>query len=202
MDVLTALLACSLYPADDALVHAIAESNSESNPYFVYDPTLDPAEGQRQPDPHSLDQAVAREADVIAKRAVPLLGLFEIPPAWVAAFGRESAEAFDPCTNTAIATAWLSTFESECARAAHAAHAPHSKRVALEQRPCVLRRYAEALHMPDVVTVVTLEVSAQRPTPLAIFNAPIFAPAAARPWGPDHVFAPLTSLLTTPARSP
>jgi len=198
MDVLTALLACSLYPADDALVRAIAESNSESNPYFVYDPTLDPAEGERQSDPRSLEQALAREAEVTAKGARPLLGLFEIPPAWVAAFGRESAEAFDPCTNAAIGTAWLSAFESECARAALARRLAT---VALDERACVLRSYAEALNMPDLVTVVTLELRAQRPTPLAIFDAPILAPPSTRPWGPDRVFAPLTSLLT-PARSP
>jgi len=196
MDVLTALLACSLYPADDALVRAIAESNSDSNPYFVYDPTLDPAEGERQADPHSLASALEREAEVTAKGARPLLGLFEILPAWVTAFGRDPTDAFDACTNTAIGTAWLSTFESECARAAHA---PRSARAAIDERPCVLRRYAEALRMPDLVMVVTLELRAQRPAPLAVFDAPIFAPAGVRPWGPDRVFAPLTSLVTPEA---
>ena len=38
MDVLTAILACSLY-RDDALVRAIAESNSRGNPYSLVDAT-------------------------------------------------------------------------------------------------------------------------------------------------------------------
>lgn len=195
MDVLAALLACSLYPADDALVRALAESNSDRNPYFVYDPTLDPSAGERQSDPHSLEQALARQAEVTAKGARPLLGLLELPAAWVTAFGRDTAQAFDACTNIAIGTAWLSTFESECARAAHA---PRSHAAALEHRACVLRHYAEAVGMPELAAVVTLELRAQRPMPLAVFDAPIFALPQARPWGPDRVFPPLRSLLPSP----
>jgi hypothetical protein len=195
MDVLAALLACSLYPADDALVRALAESNSHSNPYFVYDPTLDPNDGELPSEPHSVAQALARANEVSAKGAIPLLGLFEIPPTWAAAFGRDRAEAFDACTNVAIGTAWLSNFASDCLRAAHA---PHTARAARDERACVLRRYADALGMPDLVTVVTLELRAQRPVPLAIFEAPIFTPSSPRPWGPDRVFAPLDSLLLPP----
>src|SRR5579862_4978196 len=41
MDVLSTILACSLYLEDDSIVRAIAESNSQSNPYFVLDASID-----------------------------------------------------------------------------------------------------------------------------------------------------------------
>jgi hypothetical protein len=157
-------------------------------------PHARPSEGERQSDPHSVSEALAQEAEVRAKGAHPLLGLLELPPAWLAAFGRDTAEAFDACTNIAIGTAWLSSFESECA-----AQAPRSARSALRERPCVLQRYAEALRMPDLAAVVTLELRAQKRFPLAVFDAPIFPRApAARSWGPDRLWATPSPLLTPP----
>ena len=200
MDVLAAVLACSLYPADDALVRALAESNSHSNPYFVFDPTFDPAASEPPPEPHSLAQALARVDEVTAKQAIPLLGLLEVPAAWMTAFDRPPAEAFDACANVAIGTAWLSTFASECAREAHVASTPRASRGPLEHRACVLRKYAEALRMPDLVTVVTLELRASRPLPAAVFEAPIFPPTKGRSWGPDRIFAPLAPAGTPEAR--
>ena len=98
----------------------------------------------------------------------------QVPPAWLSAFGRNLAEAFDPCTNIAVGTAKLSQFDFECAAhripmaspkkaseahgvlptgasagAAHPASAAH--------RLCVLRRYEGAIGLPDFAAVTTLE---------------------------------------------
>jgi hypothetical protein len=190
MDVLAAVLACSLYPADDALVRALAESNSHGNPYFVFDPTIDPSQGVAPSEPRSVAQALARAQEVAAKQAVPLLGLLEVPPAWLAAFGRELSEAFDPCTNVAVGSAYLAAFESECARGTRGP-SPSTATGRSDRRACVLRRYADALQMPDLVTVVTLELRFQTPRVRAIFEAPIFPPVREGAWGPQQIFAPL-----------
>ncbi len=191
MDLLSILLTCSLH-LDDPLVRALAESNSHSNPYFVFDPSIDPTELDPSPDPTTLAGALARAEEVRAKHAVPLLGLMEVPPAWIAAFGRELAEAFDPCTNVAIGTAMLSQFDWECA------HAPGGRPPSAAQpvesgRACVLRRYAEALHMPELVTIVSLELHFQRPTPPVAVDTPIFGAQPLGKWGPNRMFFPLPS---------
>jgi len=159
MDLLSILLTCSLY-FDDPLVRALAESNSHANPYFVFDPSLDLTQLDPPPEPKNLADAVARAQEVSAKRAAPLLGLMEVPPMWMAAFGRELAEAFDPCTSVAIGTAMLSEFDAECGRAPDR-HGLTGTRAMAGRRGCVLERYAEAVHMPELVTIVSLELKAQ-----------------------------------------
>ena len=190
MDVVAAVLACSLYPGDDALVRALAESNSHGNPFFVVDPTVDPSEDPR-PEPRSAAEALERAEEVRSKQAVPLLGLLEVPPPWLAAFGRSLADGFDPCTNVAVGTAYLSAFDRECNREWPA----RRRRASPERRACVLHRYADALRMPDLVDVVTLELRLQRPGVPAVFQSPIFPPDAPRSWGPDRIFSPLPILL-------
>jgi len=196
VDVVTAILACSLYPTDDALVHAIA-ANAHMNPYFVYDPTPDTADGELPADPHSAAQALARADEVTAKGAKPLLGLLEIPPAWLAGFGRDRREAFDACVNVAIGTAWLAAFGTDCARGGHGLPRVRGPR---DTRACVLRRYADAIEMPDLVPVVTreLELRAKSPKPLAVIDSGLFPTAPSGPWGPNRIFAPVTSLLLPP----
>jgi hypothetical protein len=189
MDVLAAILACSLYPNDDALVRAIM-AEAHANPDFVYDPTLDPSSTDVPPEPRSPSLALARAQEVQAKQAIPLLGLLSIPPAWLVAFGRSLADAFDPCTNVAIGTAYLSAFDSDCSH--DTGRPPHRPVTGTERRACVLRRYAEALDMPELVLVVNLELRSLRGAPPTVFEAPIFAAAPEHPWGPVQIFAPLT----------
>jgi hypothetical protein len=129
MDVLTTILTCSLYLADDNLVRAIAESTSQSNPYFVIDTSVDMTQVDPPPPPKSASEALARTTDILSKGGRPLLGLLQVPPAWMGAFGRELSDAFDPCTNIAVGTAMLSQFDSECSSRRGAcrhetAHAP------------------------------------------------------------------------------
>jgi hypothetical protein len=187
MDVLAAVLACSLYPNDEPLVRALATSNSHANPDFVYDPAFDTAHGDPPPEPRSPAQALERVHEVQAKQAVPLLGVLEIPPAWLATFGRELAEGFDPCINVAVGTAYLSAFDRQCTALRRSIPRPP----AAERRACVLRRYADALNMPELVLVVALELRAQPSSVATVFEAPIFPTEAVDRWGPDRIFAPL-----------
>jgi hypothetical protein len=193
MDVLAAILACSLYPNDDALVRALT-AEAHANPDFVYDPTVDPAASDQPPEPRSAAQAIARAEEVQLKQATPLLGLLAIPPSWLAAYGRSVSDAFDACTNVAIGTAYLAAFDAECSRAP--GRPRHPAPAAVERRACVLRRYADALDMPELVLVVNLELRSLRSVPPAVFEAPIFEAAPEHPWGPTQILAPVDPALT------
>ncbi|MGA7122967.1 MAG: hypothetical protein WBY94_22890, partial [Polyangiaceae bacterium] len=114
MDLLATILTCSLYASDDAVVRAIAEGPSAKNPYFVVN-TAAPADDTVSPAPKTEKEAVLRSRELIAEGGKLLLGLLEVPPSWVDAFGRPLASAFDPCVNIAIGTAMLSEFDSQCA---------------------------------------------------------------------------------------
>src|SRR4029077_20975098 len=130
MDLLTAILACSVYTSDDALVRAIAESNSHGNEFSVLDASAQGADDLRQAKPRSLDAAVARLEDVRSRGGAPLLGWMQLPPGWVTMYGREMREAFDPCVNISIGTAMLSEFDYECAAASSPQGMAHKKRPA------------------------------------------------------------------------
>ncbi|MGD0679045.1 MAG: hypothetical protein ABSC94_26885 [Polyangiaceae bacterium] len=202
MDVLTTILTCSLYLADDALVRAIAESTSERNPYFVLDTSVDWTQVDPPPAPKTAADALARTRDILAKGGRPLLGLLEVPPVWLDAFGRDLADAFDPCTNVAVGTAMISAFDVECAAvtppnvaqrknapsAATSAHAPSAAR-----RRCILRKYEEAIGLPDFATATTLELRVQRPIPSPVADAPILVPVPRENAGPASILVPTTS---------
>ena len=197
MDLLTAILTCSLYAADDGLVRAIAESNPQSNPYFVLDASSNPTEVDAPAPPTSTAQAVARTSDILAKGGRPVMGLLQLPPAWLGAFGRALPEAFDPCVNIAIGTAMLSDFDAQCAAPRPGAGRGSKGRAAssAERRRCILRKYEEAIGMPDFAAMALLELRYQHVHPAAVFEAPIFASPSAPSWGPDQLFwaAPLAT---------
>jgi hypothetical protein len=196
MDLLTTILTCSLYISDDALVRAIAESNAQSNPYFVIDASVDLTQVDPPPAPKSATEAAARATDILAKGGRPVMGLMQLAPAWVSAFGRDLAAAFDPCTNIAIGSAMLSAFDAECAhagtfkrRVAAAARSVHSPSATV--RGCVVRKYEEAIGLPDFAAVTTLELRYQRPHRPDVTDAPIFAAASQASWGPDQLLVPI-----------
>ena len=211
MDLLTAILACNLYAADEPLVRAIAQSNSHSNAFFVVDPTRDFTELDVPPEPKTLEAATARLADIAAQGGRPLLGLMQVPPAWMTFFGREVTEAFDPCTNISVGTAMLSAMDHECAAApaadATAGDRPRRRRTPggtgqPPRRACVVRKYGEAIGMPDFELITTLELREQRPLlrGAAPTDAPVLFPApAGRTWGPDCILVPEQSLEAGPA---
>jgi hypothetical protein len=211
MDLLTTILSCSLYLADDDLVRAIAQSTSDANPNFVVDASVDWTEVDPPPIPRTSADALARTKTILAKGGRPLLGLMQVPPASLSAFGREVARAFDPCTNVAVGTAMLSQFDFECAAGtipttdlnqapktrgspptrassavAHPASAVH--------RLCVLRRYESAIGLRDFAAVTTLEIRHQRAVPPTVEEAPIFVPATREGAGADSLLVPTGTL--------
>jgi hypothetical protein len=199
MDVLTTILTCSLYLADDSLVRAIAESTSQRNPYFVLDTSIDRIVVDPPAPPKSVAEALARTTDIVANGGRPVLGLMQVPPLWMNAFGRELADAFDPCTNIAVGTAMLSQFDSECAAEGAPKTTPKARALSVAQRRCVLRKYEEAIGEGEFTTVTTLELRWQRPVSPSIADAPIFAAPRARSWGPDQLLVPASVLLAKSA---
>jgi hypothetical protein len=178
MDLLTAILTCSLYFGDDDLVRAMAESASHSNPYYVLDASVDLTQVDPPPLPKNASEAAARTTDILASGGRPLVGLLQLPPAWMTAFRRDLADAFDSCTNIAVGTAMLSQFDFECTRAGSAKGPlrPRDAKIgAASRRRCVLRKYEEAIGSSDFAAAAALELRYQRPAHPAVESAPIFA---------------------------
>jgi len=198
MDLLATILTCSLYASDDAVVRAIAEGPSNKNPYFVVN-TAAPADDAAAPPPKSEKEAVLRSRELIAEGGRLVLGLLEVPPSWVDAFGRPLASAFDPCVNIAIGTAMLSEFDSQCADKVP----PRTPRARMlertNRRVCVLRKYEAAIGAADFADAILLELSVQKPASAPLEDAPIFAPPSARTWGPDRLLVHLPIALSPPA---
>jgi hypothetical protein len=191
MDLLTTILTCSLYASDDALVRAIAEGPSGGNPYLVVDTAAGASQDEPTPAPRNQREATARAAELRAQGAPILLGLLELPPSWLDAFGRPLASAFDPCVNVAIGTAMLSEFDAACASKVLAADARSRMLERTNRRACVLRTYEAAIGSTDFADAIWLELSAQVPKAPSIEDAPIFAPPTARDWGPDKILVPM-----------
>jgi hypothetical protein len=197
MDVLATILTCSLYASDDAVVRAIAEGPSGKNPYFVVN-TAAPAEDLAVA-PKTEKEAATRSRELLAQGGRLLLGLLEVPPSWIDAFGRPLESAFDPCLNIAIGTAMLSEFDADCTdpllpRTERARRLERTNR-----RACVLRRYEAAIGAEDFADAILLELSVQPPASASIEDAPIFAPPSPRIWGPDRLLVPLPVALAPPA---
>jgi hypothetical protein len=189
MDLLSAVLACSLH-ADPNAVAAIAMAYGHGNPYAVIDANAaeDEYDGMVADDRpverliSSVDEGLAAATRISEQGGAPLVGLLPIPPAWAAVFQRPVAELFDPCINIAIASAMLSNFEYECGGRA--------------SRRCVLRKYGEAVGLPLFAETVSAELSSRRLRVLVndaeshAHEAQIFVgvPNKQRSWGPDRIF--------------
>jgi hypothetical protein len=199
MDLLATILTCSLYASDDALVRAIAEGPSGKNPYFVLNTAVDP-EGSTPA--QSEAEARARSAALVAQGGRPVLGLLELPPAWLGAFGRPLASAFDPCTNIAIGTAMLSEFDAACASKVPPQGPWAQMLERTNRRACVLHRYEAAIGVVDFADAIELELSVQQPATASIEDAPIFARPSARTWGPDKLLVSLTVAAAPPPPRP
>src|SRR5437016_896493 len=105
MDILTAVLACSLY-ADDGLVRAIVQSTSLSNPYAVFDVAEEESiDDPPPPLPRTVEDALTRLSKINERGGTVLVGLMQVPPTWAVLFGREPRDLFDPCINISIGTA-------------------------------------------------------------------------------------------------
>lgn len=181
MDVLTAILGCSMY-MDDNLTRAIMESTSQSNPYFVQNTSLDFAPPEALPT--NADDATMRAETIAAHGGRAVLGVMQIPVVWLKSFGRTTRDAFDPCINVTIGTAMLSQFAYECRRT----YGPSSNSVNL--RPCILRKYASASGMLDFEVITNLELRDQRPPVRELSDGPIYRPSWGA-WGADCILVPL-----------
>jgi hypothetical protein len=203
MDLLTAILACNLYTADEPLVRAIAQSNSHGNQYAVVDPAMDFRDVSVPAEPKTLEEAEARLADLTSKGGHPLLGLMQVPPGWMTSFGREVGDAFDTCINISVGSAMLAAMDRECAaQSAVVVDVPprhHHERLPTTEtltprRACVVAKYGEAIAMRDFGLLIRLELGAQpagRPSRKA-WEAPILFPVPdSRSWGPDCIFVPV-----------
>jgi hypothetical protein len=199
MDLLTALLACNLYTTDEPLVRAIAQTNSHGNPYAVVDAAMDYTRVDIPAEPRTLQDAEKRLSDITGSGGRPLLGLMQIPPAWLATFGRDTADAFDVCVNISIGSAMLSAMDHECAAAGARDGAGSTRRrrrlpsaeTLNPRQACVVRKYGEAIGMPEFELLIRLELGVQRPgTRGAVpLDAPIvFADATTGGSGSDRIF--------------
>jgi len=197
MDLLATILTCSLYASDDAVVRAIAEGSSGKNPYFVVN-TAAPADGLVAP-PKTEKEAATRSQELMAQGGRLLLGLLEVPPSWIDAFGQSLESAFDPCINIAIGTAMLSEFDAACADKVPRRTERARMLERTNRRVCVLRKYEAAIGAEDFADAILLELSVQEPARASIEDAPIFAPPSARTWGPDRLLMPLPVALAPPA---
>jgi len=189
MDLLATVLSCSMY-FDDDLVRAIAQSISHTNQYFVADVAIEMT-ALDSPEPHTLVYAMARAEEIAARGGRPVLGLMQLPPAWIDSYGRSNRDAFDACTNVAIGTAMLSQFDYECLGSSRGAQPPSDR----QRRSCVVKRYADATGVPEFVTVTTLELRFQRPVAMAdhVLDTPIFfGDTTQRDSGADRIFVPLS----------
>ena len=194
MHVLAAILTCSLH-GDAALVRAIVD-NVHDNPFSIVSPELDPDSDAPSTAPQTLDAAVAQLREVTAHGGQALVGLMQVPVAWASAFGRDPRDLFDPCINISIGSAMLSGFDYACAKSAGAGAPKTSAASAFaSRRGCILRRYAQAIQMPELTVVVALTLRYQRASPAPVNDAPIFALAPERrAWGSDCMFVPTPSM--------
>jgi hypothetical protein len=208
MDLLSTLLVCNLYGTDPTLVRAIT-ANSHANPHFVLDASADVDIDAVPAEPKTTAEALARVQEITAHGGKPLLGLLQIPPAWLALYGRELPDAFDPCVNVAIGSAMLSTFDYECAHDKKRPHpgpspADHPRptlHVISARRLCVIRRYGEAIGEADFEELTTLELNSPSPTRGLLpdpTDAPIFPSQPPRTWGPDCLLVPFLVTPPTP----
>jgi hypothetical protein len=167
MDVLTLVLACSVFP-DDALVRAMVDLASRGNPHFVGDTTTLATFDQTNSsaDADRIVQELERQG------GRPVVGLLAVPPAWAQRYGRARAELYDACVNLWVGTAVLAGHYEACV-AAHAAKmtatAPGKsrdgqRRIAPPEaiRLCALRRYGTDIGVDGYAEAVMRLMPEQR----------------------------------------
>jgi hypothetical protein len=147
LDVLTAVLACSLHP-DPTLVRALVRTVSEEKPLFVGDfSSMTGNNGAA-----SVQEAEVLVSEVLGKDHLVVVGLMGVPREWAQIYNREPGTLWDSCTNIGIGTAKLSEFAAECrsteARGRRRSRTSHFDVTSSRARTCLLRKYAQALGLP------------------------------------------------------
>jgi hypothetical protein len=164
MDLLTALLACSLHP-DQQLVHAIINTSSGGNPYFVGYVAARPIVFEQ---PTALPQAQAAFKVIVGENGKPSLGLMALPSNWAATFNRRLEDLWDSCTNISVGTAKLADYDYQCRKERRTASSTRRRgRPAAirspQNRVCILRRYAAEIGFPSTfVGMVMSEINSAK----------------------------------------
>ena len=162
MDVLTAILACSLHP-DEHLVRAVVDVQSAGHQFFVGDlTTLDSNDSAR--DATTAQSLVAAIKD---RGHRPAIGLMGLPAPWAQVYGRDANELWDTCTNISVGSAKLSEFDFQCSTQAKR----RRRGSATATRVCILQKYAAELGLPRAfvaeVLIRATSTSAQSPSTAA-----------------------------------
>jgi hypothetical protein len=192
MDLLTAVLACSLHP-DDQLVRAIVQVQSEGQQLFVGDLT----ELKGTDSARTIAEAGTLLAGVERKGHRAALGLMGVSPAWAVQFDHQPSELWGACINISVGTAKLSEFDYECRHPKRRPGGPASRPAPLtsgRNRICILRRYARQLLLPPTFlrSVMTAIASPPPPTPPAQPEGP------SADWSPDLFFGEPTPVPSAP----
>jgi hypothetical protein len=164
MDVLTLILACSVYP-DDSLVRAMVELASQGNPHFVGD-MMTLATFDKTSTGAAADHLVA---ELTRQGGRPVVGLMGLPPAWAERYGRARSELYDGCVNIWVGTAVLSSHYDACVAAHAAMFTPahpneRRQRVAPPEavRLCALRRFGADLGVDGYAEAINRLLPRQR----------------------------------------
>ena len=180
MDVLTLILACSVYP-DDSLVRAMVELASQGNPHFVGD-MMTLATFDKTSTSAAADHLVA---ELTRQGGRPVVGLMGLPPAWAERYGRAKSELYDGCVNIWVGTAVLSSHHEACVAAHAAIFTParpneRRQRVAPPEavRLCALRRFGADLGVEGFAEAINRLLPQQR-----LLFTPAMVPASDREAG-------------------
>jgi hypothetical protein len=164
MDVLTLILACSVYP-DDSLVRAMVELASQGNPHFVGD-MLTLATFDKTTTTAAANHLVT---ELTRQGGRPVVGLMGIPPGWAERYGRARSELYDGCVNIWVGTAVLSSHHEACVAAHAAVFSPtrpsdRRQRVAPPEavRLCALRRFGADLGVDGYAEAINRLLPQQR----------------------------------------
>jgi hypothetical protein len=102
MDLVTLVLACSVYP-NKSVVNAMVEINSQNNPYMI---SGEPFKKE--------SQALARVNQLKDSGASFQIGLMQIPDFWLLQKPVSTGELLRPCKNMVLATQILNKLMDDC----------------------------------------------------------------------------------------
>jgi hypothetical protein len=138
MDVLTAILACTMHN-DPALVRGIINVNSEGKQYWVGDFTELRGNGNAR----NAAEAERLVLEVRKKGHVVAVGLMGVPQEWAGLYGRTAGELWGSCANVEVGSAKLSDFDYQCR-----GKGKRQPIASARNRACILGKYAGALGLP------------------------------------------------------
>jgi hypothetical protein len=159
MDVLTAILSCTLHN-DPALVRGIINVNSEGKRFWVGDLTEMRGNGAAQ----SAAEADRLVVDVRKKGHTVAVGLMALRPEWAGLYGRSAGQLWGACANVEVGSARLSDFDYQCRHGKTKSEAIASSR----NRACILGKYAAALGLPKAFVADVLKNVFEQPRPAEV----------------------------------